>query len=577
MWNSPIQKLKSPSFLSKVKTNADYKPFIRRLLAAYKRYGYKQIHSLTYSMRMTHDRVGTREEFEVPYFERRYFLSATALLALLYPENGEYLFKVQDMLWAICDEWSWAGCSHTTAEKINAETFIDLFAAETGLMLTEICLLLGDKLDEMVVQRTHKEIRRRIINSYENRRFWWEWATNNWTMVCSGNVASTMLYLDEDAFARQKERLFFSINNFMEANPDDGTCLEGLDYWHYGFGNYVWFADLYLAYTGGKSDLFRSGKIERLAGYPCRNFLCGNAAVSIADSLYHGKADIGLLHFLMEKYPQNVTPLPKKVMTVRKGNVGWHELSRNLLYFNPTIPNAPLSKNDCLFAEAGQAIMHKKSYSLFVKAGHNEEPHNHNDVGSFILATKQGQILCDIGAGRYVDAYFQPATRYDFLCNSSRGHSVPIINGKYQQSGKNACGTLTQTRNTIQVDFSAAYGESGIETLVRTFSLQEAQVIIKDEFTPNYESFTERFVSFIHPTIEKDCVRLGNVRIYYDYSVATCHVSTENHVFHCGLAPHGQTPCPDMQSTPEQAPVYLIDFHIKQQLQNIAFTLSIED
>ena len=36
------------------------------------------IPQLRYSLRMLHDKVGTRREFETPYFRRRHFLSASA-------------------------------------------------------------------------------------------------------------------------------------------------------------------------------------------------------------------------------------------------------------------------------------------------------------------------------------------------------------------------------------------------------------------------------------------------------------------------------------------------------------------
>jgi hypothetical protein len=62
-----------------------------------------------------------------------------------------------------------------------------------------------------------------------------------------------------------------------------------------------------------------------------------------------------------------------------------------------------------------------------------------------------------------------------------------------------------------------------------------------------------------------------------DPTVVTLNISQETHEFHCGVAPHGQTPCPDMQTTPKEMPVYLIDFHLKKVLQKITFTFLIED
>ena len=41
-------------------------------------------------------------------------------------------------------------------------------------------------------------------------------------------------------------------------------------------------------------------------------------------------------------------------------------------------------------------------WNLIFYLDNNDEQHNHNDVGSFILSTERyGQVLCDIGGGRY--------------------------------------------------------------------------------------------------------------------------------------------------------------------------------
>ena len=70
------------------------------------------------------------------------------------------------------------------------------------------------------------------------------------------------------------------------------------------------------------------------------------------------------------------------------------------------------------------------------KCGHNGEEHNHNDIGSFILADDSGQLLVDLGCMEYTKENFGTQTRYTLLQNSSLGHSVPIIGGHPQKEGK---------------------------------------------------------------------------------------------------------------------------------------------
>jgi len=60
--------------------------------------------------------------------------------------------------------------------------------------------------------------------------------------------------------------------------------------------------------------------------------------------------------------------------------------------------------------------------------------HNQNDVGNFIVHVNGESVIPDVGRGRYTKAYFGPE-RYQHFVNSSRGHSVPIVNGCEQLAG----------------------------------------------------------------------------------------------------------------------------------------------
>ena len=77
----------------------------------------------------------------------------------------------------------------------------------------------------------------------------------------------------------------------------------------------------------------------------------------------------------------------------------------------------------------------KASDAFAIKGGNNGEPHNHNDVGSFLYFIGEEEIISDLGAGEYTKAYFGPE-RYSVLCCSSRGHSVPIWMERNSAKGK---------------------------------------------------------------------------------------------------------------------------------------------
>lgn len=101
---------------------------------------------------------------------------------------------------------------------------------------------------------------------------------------------------------------------------------------------------------------------------------------------------------------------------------------------------------------------------LIVKAGHNAEEHNHNDVGSFLLHVAGENLLTDPGRGLYSRDYFGPR-RYENIFANSYGHSVPCIDGQLQGTGRafsgvfqesmDACDAVGEKR--ISLELAAAY------------------------------------------------------------------------------------------------------------------------
>ena len=119
-----------------------------------------------------------------------------------------------------------------------------------------------------------------------------------------------------------------------------------------------------------------------------------------------------------------------------------------MLWWDGTRGDMP-ELGDVLLPQSGVARIvgraGQKPLVLAIKAGHNAEPHNHNDVGSFVLRASDGVVyLCDPGAGLYNAEYFS-AKRYDNVFANSYGHSVPRIGGTLQLPGREHSGTLEQS------------------------------------------------------------------------------------------------------------------------------------
>jgi hypothetical protein len=130
------------------------------------------------------------------------------------------------------------------------------------------------------------------------------------------------------------------------------------------------------------------------------------------------------------------------------------------------------------FSDAGILICRPKPGSVHalgaaLKGGHNAENHNHNDVGSFVVALGNGTPLLDPGGEVYTARTFGP-NRYASNVLNSYGHPVPRVAGTLQVTGRQAQAKIlkaqfTDDADTYVMDISSAYKVEGLRKLERTF------------------------------------------------------------------------------------------------------------
>ena len=146
------------------------------------------------------------------------------------------------------------------------------------------------------------------------------------------------------------------------------------------------------------------------------------------------------------------------------------------------------------------------------KGGHNAEPHNHNDLGGLLLFSQGRFILDDPGWPEYTRDYFGPRRYEDFICASSAGHSVPIVNGQRQSPGEDRrAQLLTSAKNEIACALSSAYDVPAL-SLMRIVRFDDAGVTLIDR-VKNAETFVERFVTRIKPQPLENAVQIGAWRV----------------------------------------------------------------
>lgn len=463
---------------------------------------------------------GNREIFESVY-EDYFHRLCVYFTSYMLTEDEKYIEPLADIIWNICDFESWTIPAHVGEDLPISERrrFLDLCSTIAGFRLSEVLYFIGDKLPELVVKRARAEIRYRVIDSYKDattaRRFWWLEGKNNWSAVCIASVLATYLYAATDAEIKaQLPRMIESAECYLAGFEEDGCCQEGYGYWNYGFSFFCVFASLLREYTDGKIDYFKNPKVTKIARFQESIPLNEKQCVSFSDGGLEFNPSPWLTHFLKGVYPDlRIPAIPPRAYNGVP--------MRYILWQNPDFSESSLDAGEPVsftFDNAQWFIYRCKDYSFSCKAGHNNEQHNHNDVGSF-LVSKGGRVtFCDPGVGQYTRQYFSYPERYDLMLCSSRGHSVPIINGKYQVFKGKKSDILNKTERRYTFNMERAYEQDELLSLVRDFECEDGFVRMTDtyEFSEQPKSVTERFISLLPMTLAEDKVIAGDSELCFD-------------------------------------------------------------
>ena len=76
-------------------------------------------------------------------------------------------------------------------------------------------------------------------------------------------------------------------------------------------------------------------------------------------------------------------------------------------------------------------MTNKNGFFVATKGGYNNESHNHNDAGTFLL---EYDDFIDAGVGTYTRQTFS-SERYSIWTMQSNYHNLPMVNGVPQQFG----------------------------------------------------------------------------------------------------------------------------------------------
>ena len=438
---------------------------------------------------------GNRTHYERPYFRRMQMLQRLVLGECL-ENKGRFIPKVVELMNTVCAERSWTMPAHDRALRVfNGEEFnVDLGASHRAETCAWALAVLKGKLPEETAAKMRNELERRIFGPVRRccrakRReectpMWWFQGLANWTSVCQSCVTRAALAVVDDRMERAEfvEGAERSVPGFLSGFSSDGYCSEGLGYWNYGWGNFLTLAIAVREATGGKVDFCASEKARTVMRLGTGILVAGCHAAPIADG--GGNLDNGVLQLGHLIWPD----LPLTEPAAKRNPLSDGFARFTLLDFGQweRVPAAPAVDYPIRteFPVAQLFVMRPGAsdmpFRLSVKAGHNGEFHNHNDVGTYALFVGEREIAGDPGGSEYTAKTFSKH-RYEIKVINSYGHPVPVLNGALQMPGAKFAGKVlstefTESRDVVTFDLLGAYDPvaSKASSLVRTFTYDRA-------------------------------------------------------------------------------------------------------
>ncbi len=486
-------------------------------------------------------RTGDRQADEKPYFTRRRKLCAAVLNVCAFPGGG--MDEIVDGIWTICEESSWVISAHNVNPIPGApppaeyplpdirKPYIDLFSAQTGMILSLASSLLGEELDcvsPLVRSRIREEIRRRILRPFmRTDDFWWmgfrRKDLNNWTPWILSNVMTCAVLdpMPAKKLAALLERACGMLDRYLGVLPADGGCDEGAGYWNMAGGALLDCLELLEKVTGGKAVFWDEAKIRNILRYP--------AAVHLGGGWFANFADCDARPFIsgerMETAGRKLgDPELAALGNGMRGTIADQlndvpHLTRclDLIFHAPARgpERGTGAPKDAWLPDLQVRAIRRGGWTLACKGGHNGENHNHNDVGSFILLQDGEPAVVDAGNMIYTAKTFSKE-RYTLWNVQAEWHNLPLVGGYPQREGtEHAARNVRCTPDGLELNLEATYGaEAGVKALKRTFALGADGLRLTDEGTlETAREVTWVFLLRSEPVWTEGRIKAGNLLI----------------------------------------------------------------
>lgn len=442
-------------------------------------------------------RNGTRTNWEKVAVARRGRLTPL-VLAECVENKGRFLPAIEDLITTLCAERTWVLPAHDRSlDDFHGNIVtIDLFSSALGWNMAMADFLLADRLPSKTRELLRANVERRVLKSFRDmlhgrrKADHWLRCTNNWNAVCLAGVvgAAVAQPMSGEECAEYIAAAEHYSHFFLSGFTPDGYCSEGLGYWGYGFGHFVFLSELMRHATSGKIDMLSWPEARMPAAFPVRIQIVDSLAPAFADCSTRATASSVIMWLLnkrlqlgLSKYAEldwNGTPASLGVAMIYAFPAQDAHKSGE-----PPPADAVTAGVRTWFDSAGILIGRpvpgsKTHMAVALKGGNNAEHHNHNDIGSYVVACGNVPVMLDPGGETYTARTFS-AQRYESNMLNSFGHPVPVCAGKLQRKGAEAHAavlgtTFTQDADTLRLDIRSAYDCKELQRLERTFVYSRA-------------------------------------------------------------------------------------------------------
>ena len=461
---------------------------------------------------LAYERTGDRQIMESKQKANNIALS-DLVLAELAEGKGRFLDQIINGVWMECERTSWVLSAHLFRQTSQRnfpdyrEQIIDLGSGEVAAFLAWTYYFFRDEFDRvnpLIAPRLRQALHDRVTVPYLTRdREWWlafhleeGQVVNNWNPWCNCNVLQVVMLTedDPDLVNRCVWRSMQSVDKFINYVKADGACEEGPAYWGHAAGKLFDYLDVLSMVTAGKVNIWDNPQVKAMGEYFVAAYIGNGWVVNFADATAKFSDNISTLLYRygravdsgsMKTLAHDLASQRKWIITngtdIFRSLTGL-SVAEELLAYESAAP----SPREAWYPETQVSIFQQGDYILASKGGHNNESHNHNDVGTFILYKHGEPLIIDAGVGTYTKLTFSPE-RYTIWSMQTAFHNLPVVNGIQQHQGAEYHAGKVQhdaKKKSVSYDIAPAYpSEAGLRSWTRGYRLTQTGLVVTNNFS----------------------------------------------------------------------------------------------